>query len=103
MNRTSKFAWALYVVPIVAVGMLCARRHRRLKGLLEGMQRTTRAIDANLSAIKRLREASLRVEQSAAEPARVKSESVDFAVVAKHLQPSDVLHSPGIVDCSMNP
>lgn len=86
MNRTSKFAWALYVVPIVAVGMLCARRHRRFKGLLERMRRTTRAIDANLSEIKRLREASLRVEQSAAERARVEFESIDFAIVAEHLQ-----------------
>ena len=84
MNRIKATIWTLRAVFAVLVAVVYARRNYR-RTLVE-LRRSTRTIDANLSEIKRLREASLRVEQSAAEHARVESESVDFAVVAEHLK-----------------
>ena len=86
MNRFKATIWAVRAVFAVLVAVVYARRNYKFKRTLVELRRSARTIDANLSEIKRLREASLRVEQSAAEHARVEFESVDFAVVAKHLQ-----------------
>ena len=86
MNRIKATIWTLRAVFAVLVAVVYARRNYKFRRTLVELRRSTRTIDANLSEIKRRREASLRVEQSAAEHARVEFESVDFAVVAKHLQ-----------------
>ena len=85
MNRIKATIWTLRAVFAVLVAVVYARRNYKLRRTLVELRRSARAIDANLAEIKGLREASLRVEQSAAERARIEFESVDFAVVAERL------------------
>ncbi len=85
MNRIKATIWTLRAFFAVLVAVVYARRNYKLRRTLVGLRRSARAIDANLAEIKGLREASLRVEQSAAERARIEFESVDFAVVAERL------------------
>ena len=85
MNRIKATIWTLRAVFAVLVAVVYARRNYKFRRTLVEVRRSTRTIDANLSEIKRLRESSLRVEQSAAERARIEFESVDFAVVAERL------------------
>ena len=65
MNRIKATIWTLRAVFAVLVAVVYARRNYKFRRTLVEL---------------------LRVEQSAAEHARVEFESVDFAVVAKHLQ-----------------
>lgn len=85
MNRIKATIWTLRAFFEVLVAVVYARRNYKLRRTLVGLRRSARAIDANLAEIKGLREASLRVEQSAAERARIEFESVDFAVVAERI------------------
>ncbi len=85
MNWIKTTIWILRGVFAVLVAVVYSRRNYKFRRTLVELRRSTRTIDANLSEIKRLREASLRVEQSAAERARIEFESVDFAVVAERL------------------
>lgn len=85
MNRIKATIWTLRAFFAVLVAVVYARRNYKLRRTLVGLRRSARAIDANLAEIKGLREASLRVEQSAAERARIEFESVDFAVVAERI------------------
>ena len=85
MNWIKTTIWILRGVFAVLVAVVYSRRNYKFRRTLVELRRSTRTIDANLSEIKRLREASLRVEQSAAERAWIEFESVDFAVVAERL------------------
>lgn len=86
MNWIKATIWTLRAVSAVLVAVVYARTNYKFRRTLVELRRSTRTIDANLAEIKRLREASLRFEQSAAERARVEFENVDFAVVAERLQ-----------------
>lgn len=86
MNRVSTTAWVLCVAPVVVAGILYAHRHSRFRRLLEKMQHATRAIDANMAEIQRLREdQSRRSDADLARRVRREFENIDLAALAAYL------------------
>lgn len=86
MTRLSAAAWTVCTVPVVVAGLICARRHHGFRRPLEKLQRATRAIDANLAEIQKLREERPRQsDENVAELTRQEFADIDFAALAERL------------------